>query len=234
MGLSIRRERFLRVKERRVLNALTAIESLENLSNKTNYDFSQKEIDEMYGILLAKLKDVFASFFSSSSKEKFWQLVRSDEIQYEQIKKNDPELYSHIEQELLRQKNSTPSTSNERRSQDFKNLAYAINNLSVGIKDMHKKISCITEKTESNTKRIDRMLRHTQFKQDNVFILNPDFNLDSIRNHDLFERLEWIRNKRTFKEITDSESPYSKISGFSSPVDCLNWDIRQGRVVEIS
>ena len=41
MNYSTRKKRFIRVSKKRLDRALEAIDSLENLSNKANYDYTQ-------------------------------------------------------------------------------------------------------------------------------------------------------------------------------------------------
>ena len=51
MKNSIRKERFLRVSEKRLNRALAAIDSLKNLSSKSNYDYNKKEINHALSFL---------------------------------------------------------------------------------------------------------------------------------------------------------------------------------------
>ena len=58
MKISIRRDRFLKLSEKRLNKALAAIDSIENLSNKSNYDYEVDEINDMAGRLMARVKFV--------------------------------------------------------------------------------------------------------------------------------------------------------------------------------
>ena len=117
---------------------------------------------------------------------------------------------------------------------DLNDFNDAINSLVVKIKDIDKKLSSISQEVTTNTKKIKRMETHAQWEENSAFILNPDFNMETIRDDFHLERLHWVRYGRTLKDINDPESPYSKTPNFNSPIDCLAWDIRQGRVIEMS
>ena len=56
MKISIRRDRFLKLSEKRLNKALAAIDSIENLSNKSNYDYEVDEINNIGGRLMARVK----------------------------------------------------------------------------------------------------------------------------------------------------------------------------------
>ena len=62
MQNSIRRERFLRVSQNRLERALTALDAIEKLANKSNYDYTLQEVNSMSGQLMAKVKLVMSSF----------------------------------------------------------------------------------------------------------------------------------------------------------------------------
>ena len=232
MGLSIRRERFLRVKERRLENALAAIESLENLSNKTNYEFNQTEVDEMYGLLLAQLKNVFASFFSNSDKEKYEQLIRADQLQYELLKTTEPGVYSLIEREI-----DTALPAENAKREYIKNV---IRNYDAKFTEQAKQIESFKTKlmslekiVESSSKKLKRIEIHRDFSPDSTFILNPSFEIDKFRDHEQHKRFLWIKKERTYKQIIAQNSPYNKVKKFTKAADCLAWDIRHKRVIQM-
>ena len=240
MGLSIRRERFLRVKERRLENALAAIESLENLSNKTNYEFNQTEVDEMYGLLLAQLKNVFASFFSNSDKEKYEQLIRADQLQYELLKTTEPGVYSFIERDI-----ETTSPGESAKSEDIKNIirdsrarfteqAKEIAEQAKEIESLKTKLMSIEKIVESSSKKLKRIDAHINFSPDSTFILNPSFEIEEFRDHKQHKRFLWMKNERTYKQIIAKNSPYNKVKNFTKAEDCLAWDIRHKRVIQMS
>ena len=43
--ISTRKQRFLRVSQNRLARALSAIGSIENLANKSNYEYDQDEVN---------------------------------------------------------------------------------------------------------------------------------------------------------------------------------------------
>tara|TARA_S200000501_G_C20842906_1_gene752432 strand:+ start:863 stop:1564 length:702 start_codon:yes stop_codon:yes gene_type:complete len=233
MGLSIRRERFLRVKERRVENALAAIESLENLSNKTNYEFNQTEVDEMYGLLLAQLKNVFASFFSNSDKEKYEQLIRADQLQYELLKTTEPGVYSFIERDI-----ETASPRESTKSEDIKNIIRAsrakFTEQAKQIESLKTKLMSLEKIVESSSKKLKRIETHGNFSPDSTFILNPSFEIEEFRDHKQHKRFLWMKNGRTYKQIIAKNSPYNKVKNFTKAEDCLAWDIRHKRIMQMS
>lgn len=57
-----RRDRFIRVGERRVNNALKAISLIGNLSNKGNYEYSQSEIKRIEKALKEELFKAMSKF----------------------------------------------------------------------------------------------------------------------------------------------------------------------------
>ena len=67
---NIKRDRFEKVAGNRVNNILKALDSLEKCSNKTNYQYSDKDVKKMEKALRDKLNDVLKSFSSSVQKEK--------------------------------------------------------------------------------------------------------------------------------------------------------------------
>ena len=69
MGLSLRKERFNRVMANRKDRVIEALRSLANISNRNNYEFTDNEVTEVYGELLAELKDVFSNFNTGSPRE---------------------------------------------------------------------------------------------------------------------------------------------------------------------
>lgn len=64
-----RRERFIKVGERRINNALKAISLIGNLSNKGNYEYSQAEVRKIERVLKEELASTM-SRFDNNSKSK--------------------------------------------------------------------------------------------------------------------------------------------------------------------
>lgn len=63
-----RRERFINVGERRVNNALKAINLIGNLSNKGNYEYSAAEIKKIEKVLKDELSSTMEKFNSSNNE----------------------------------------------------------------------------------------------------------------------------------------------------------------------
>ena len=68
--MNIRRERFIKVGERRVNNALKAINLIGNLSNKANYEYSSAEIKKIEKVLKDELFSTMEKFNSSNKNLK--------------------------------------------------------------------------------------------------------------------------------------------------------------------
>lgn len=65
-----RRERFVKVGERRINNALKAISLIGNLSNKGNYEYSQAEVRKIERVLKEELASTMSRFDNNNSKSK--------------------------------------------------------------------------------------------------------------------------------------------------------------------
>jgi len=67
--MSNRRERFLRVGERRINNALKAIKLVGNLSDKSNYDYDQSDISQIEKALKEELNNSLSRFSKKTFKK---------------------------------------------------------------------------------------------------------------------------------------------------------------------
>jgi len=65
-----RRERFIKVGERRINNALKAINLIGNLANKGNYEYSQAEVKKIERVLKEELVSTMNKFDNKNSKSK--------------------------------------------------------------------------------------------------------------------------------------------------------------------
>ena len=54
----IKRERFVRIVERRVGKILDDLEGLSKCSNRTNYEYSEADINKVFNAIKAKLREV--------------------------------------------------------------------------------------------------------------------------------------------------------------------------------
>ena len=52
-----RRDRFIRIAERRVNRILASLDSLGNCSNRRNYDFGKEDVLKMFGEIEKKLRE---------------------------------------------------------------------------------------------------------------------------------------------------------------------------------
>jgi hypothetical protein len=64
------KERFIRLATKRVNNTLKAIQLIGNLSNRNNYDYTDKHVDKIFGALSGELKNCRERFQASGLKSK--------------------------------------------------------------------------------------------------------------------------------------------------------------------
>ena len=72
--MSVARENFVRLAESRTGRILKDIDLLSNLSNRTNYSYSQEDIRKIFGAISSRLKDCQSRFennLKSQSKNEF-------------------------------------------------------------------------------------------------------------------------------------------------------------------
>ena len=219
MNYSTRKERFIRVSKKRLDRALEAIDSLENLSNKANYDYTQEEINNISAILMARVKLVMRSFGSSKNAEdRFQRLIEQDFIQYELLQDSDPEVYALVKKLF---KNYNPIKASYESNKEQKSNE---NELLDKFRDLYKEL-------ESKSKSISNQ---SQSQEEDFFILNPSFELNNLRATHNIDRLKWLKNGRQYKEIIAADSPYRNHpdSKKCDPINNLKWDINQGRVIQ--
>lgn len=63
-----RRASFVRLAEKRVANALRAIRLISNLSNRSHYDFSEKDVRKVVAALTAELSAMEQKFAGSTRR----------------------------------------------------------------------------------------------------------------------------------------------------------------------
>lgn len=56
------RDKFVRLANKRVNNAIKAIELIENLSNRSNYDYTQEDTEKLFNMLNQGVKGVSRAF----------------------------------------------------------------------------------------------------------------------------------------------------------------------------
>ena len=262
MGLSLRKERFNRVMANRKDRVIEALRSLANISNRNNYEFTDNEVTEVYGELLAELKDVFSNFITGSPRDRYQKLLDADRYQYKFLKDQDPEVYKLVEEQLFRSTNNSDrnhypdNQENMNKLTDSKleifekKMQRSIDNLIRNKLKMYEEkleesdlslrqtMSHMNEKIKGFDKKISRHIAHDKLYDHACYVLNPDFDMDSINPHEKFnkerDRLRWLGSVRTVKEIKSPDSPYSNMPGYSNAVDCLLNDINSGRVIKVS
>jgi len=64
-----RHQRFIRIATKRTNKALNDIRLLGNCSNKSGYDYSEQEINKIFGTIERAVKEARAKFHFSKNKE---------------------------------------------------------------------------------------------------------------------------------------------------------------------
>ena len=62
-------EKFVRIGEYRMNKAIDAIGRLENLSNRSNYEYTQEQVEAIFSVLEKSVADVKAKFTAAKPKE---------------------------------------------------------------------------------------------------------------------------------------------------------------------
>ena len=68
--MSETREKFVRLAESRTQKAVDAIQLIGNLSNPTNYSYTEKDVDQIFKALNDALKDARSRFKAKASRDK--------------------------------------------------------------------------------------------------------------------------------------------------------------------
>ena len=66
-----RKENFKRLAEARTVEVLRRLKILGNCANRSNYDYSESEVNKIFGEIEKKVKDVKAKFTFPDREEKF-------------------------------------------------------------------------------------------------------------------------------------------------------------------
>lgn len=69
--METKREKFVRLAENRMNNALKQLSLLENLSNKTSYDYNSTDVDKIIKTLKAAVASIEHSFKDEDKCKKF-------------------------------------------------------------------------------------------------------------------------------------------------------------------
>ena len=62
-------EKFIRLGEYRINKAIDAIGRIENLSNRSAYDYTEEQVEAMFSVLEAKVVEVKTKFTATKVKE---------------------------------------------------------------------------------------------------------------------------------------------------------------------
>lgn len=68
MAETSKRERFTKVASNRVQNVLHYLDLLKNCANKSNYEYTQEDVDKMFSEITKTLKDVKAVYANEQNK----------------------------------------------------------------------------------------------------------------------------------------------------------------------
>jgi hypothetical protein len=69
-----RRERFVRIVERRVSLLINNLDSLGKCSNKKNYEYTDKDVKKIFGEIDKKTREIKAIFSGKSASKKGFKL----------------------------------------------------------------------------------------------------------------------------------------------------------------
>ncbi len=70
-----KRDRFIRIVEKRVNNILQNLESLGNCSNKRNYEYYEKDVKVIFNEIEKKVKEIKGKFEDTSSRKSSFRLT---------------------------------------------------------------------------------------------------------------------------------------------------------------
>lgn len=63
-------DKFVRIAEGRMTKVRVALARLDNLSNRSAYDYTEEQVNQMFGILEKELAEVKNSFLKTDKEEK--------------------------------------------------------------------------------------------------------------------------------------------------------------------
>lgn len=74
MSKESRRERFVRIAEARTNKILTMLRLLGNCSSKANYEYTEKDIRQIFGVLEKEIRNTRNRFMGIDAKEEKFTL----------------------------------------------------------------------------------------------------------------------------------------------------------------
>lgn len=72
----VRRERFVRIVERRVNKILDDFDSLGKCSNKKNYEYTAEDVRKVFGAVEKKMKEIKLLYQNSNTPKRVFKLLR--------------------------------------------------------------------------------------------------------------------------------------------------------------
>jgi hypothetical protein len=72
---NVKRDRFVRIVERRVNKLFNDLESLGKCSNKRNYEYSENDVKKIFGELDKKFREIRLQFGDSEKTKKAFKLI---------------------------------------------------------------------------------------------------------------------------------------------------------------
>ena len=72
-------DKFVRLGEYRVNKVIDAIGRLENLSNRTSYEYTQEQVEAMFSIMEKKLLEVKGRFVPKKEKDDTFSFTRKED-----------------------------------------------------------------------------------------------------------------------------------------------------------
>lgn len=67
--MSTKRDKFVALAEKRVVRAIHDLRLIGNLSNRNNYEFSEKDVDKILNALHQEITSLRSQFKSSTARE---------------------------------------------------------------------------------------------------------------------------------------------------------------------
>ena len=185
-----RRKRFKYLYPRRLENAQKIIRSIGKLSERTNYVYKDKEVDEILSTLMFEIKAAISKFGSGSVEERFNRYIDIDLKHMKVIKETDPELYQYILQKLqpkgaslledyLKDKKEKASTQElfDSQRRDFLDVPSFLEQ-----KDLDEKLESIKELSDRSLRHVWKEMRENVHSETTRELNEIQRKLDSVIN----------------------------------------------------
>jgi len=70
-NMDVKRDRFVRIAERRVNKVIDGIDSLGKCSNKKNYEYTSDDVKKIFNAIERKIKEIKILYQNSNERRKF-------------------------------------------------------------------------------------------------------------------------------------------------------------------